>query len=142
MLTATIHHMVGRPKLSRSRSHDGKAYNMTSDWLQGKVVLVSGGTQGLGGAIARKAATEGAEAVMVTGRNSAAGEAVTGELQKLGTAARFVRTDLADVEQAKNSVTETIAAFGRVDGVVNAAGLTSRGTFLDTTPAFSTPTSP
>jgi NAD(P)-dependent dehydrogenase (short-subunit alcohol dehydrogenase family) len=134
MLTTTIHHMVGRPKHLRSRSHDGKAYNMTSDWLRGKVVLVSGGTQGLGGAIARKAATEGAEAVMVTGRDSAAGEAVTGELQKMGSAARFVRTDLADVEQAKNSVTETIAAFGRVDGVVNAAGLTSRGTFLDTTP--------
>jgi NAD(P)-dependent dehydrogenase (short-subunit alcohol dehydrogenase family) len=107
---------------------------MTSDWLQGKVVLVSGGTQGLGGAIARMAAIEGAEAVAVTGRNPVAGEALTAEVERRGTAARFLRTDLTDVEQARNSVAETIAAFGRVDAVVNAAGLTSRGTFLDTTP--------
>jgi NAD(P)-dependent dehydrogenase (short-subunit alcohol dehydrogenase family) len=107
---------------------------MTSDWLQGKVVLVSGGTQGLGAALVRKAASEGAEAVMVTGRNSAAGEALVEGLGTVGTAVRFMRTDLTDVEQAKNSVTETIAAFGRLDAVVNAAGLTSRGTMLDTTP--------
>ena len=48
--------------------------------------------------------------------------------------ALFVPADVADVGQALGSVTATVAAFGRVDGLVNAAGLTSRGTLLDTTP--------
>ena len=46
----------------------------------------------------------------------------------------FVQTDLADVDQARASVTATVERFGRVDGLVNAAGLTSRGSLLDTTP--------
>ncbi len=107
---------------------------MTSDQLAGQVVLVSGGTQGLGAAIVRRAAAEGAEAVLFTGRNADAGEALAEELRRGGTPAAFRRTDLADVEQARASVAATIAEFGRVDRVVNAAGLTSRGTMLDTTP--------
>jgi NAD(P)-dependent dehydrogenase (short-subunit alcohol dehydrogenase family) len=98
------------------------------------VVLVSGGTQGLGAGIARQAAAEGAAGVAVTGRNADAGEKLADELTKSGVTARFIKTDLADVEQARASVLETIAVFGRIDCAVNAAGLTTRGTMLDTTP--------
>jgi NAD(P)-dependent dehydrogenase (short-subunit alcohol dehydrogenase family) len=107
---------------------------MYSPLLQDRVVLVSGGTQGLGAGIARRAAAEGAAAVTVTGRNADSGEAIAAELTKSGVAARFIKTDLADVEQARASVLETISVFGRIDCAVNAAGLTTRGTMLDTTP--------
>lgn len=107
---------------------------MNGPLLEDKVVLVSGGTQGLGAGIARRAAAEGAAGVAVTGRNADSGEKLAAELTKSGVAARFIKTDLADVEQARNSVLETISEFGRLDCAVNAAGLTTRGTMLDTTP--------
>ena len=101
--------------------------------LRDRVVLISGGTSGLGAAIARAAASEGA-LVAVTGRRREPGEALAAELTAAGTRALFVQADAADVEQARASVTATVAGFGRVDSLVNAAGLTSRGTLLDTTP--------
>lgn len=116
------------------RRHNGKASDVTSGWLQGQAVLVSGGTQGVGAAIARRVAAEGAEAVLVTGRSVEAGRAVADELQAAGARAKFLRVDLRDVDQARASVAEAIAEFGRLDRVVNAAGLTTRGSMLDTTP--------
>ena len=107
---------------------------MSSGWLKSQVVLVSGGTQGVGAAVARRVAAEGAEAVLVTGRSVEAGHAVAEELQATGPHAKFLRVDLRDVDQARASVAAAIAEFGRLDRVVNAAGLTSRGSMLDTTP--------
>lgn len=107
---------------------------MNGSLLKDRVILVSGGTQGLGAGIARRAAAEGAAGVAVTGRNADSGGKLAAELMESGVDARFIKTDLADVEQARASVLETISAFGRVDCAVNAAGLTTRGTMLDTTP--------
>src|SRR5512133_2059182 len=98
-----------------------------------KVVRVSGGTQGVGAGVARAAAREGA-AVAVTGRRRQPGEALAAELQASGATARFVPADVADVAQARGSVATVVAELGRVDCLVNAAGLTARGTLLDTTP--------
>jgi NAD(P)-dependent dehydrogenase (short-subunit alcohol dehydrogenase family) len=107
---------------------------VTSSLLQDKVVLVSGGTQGLGAGVARRAAAEGAAGIAITGRNAETGERLAAEISAAGVETRFIKTDLTDVEQARNSVLETIASFGRLDCTVNAAGLTTRGTMLDTTP--------
>lgn len=104
------------------------------DALAGKVVLISGGTQGVGAAAARRAAHCGADAVVVTGRRPELGHEIVDELASTGCEALFVRCDVSDVEQAQNSVHETVAAFGRVDCVVNSAGLVDRGSLLDTTP--------
>ncbi|MGW5201126.1 SDR family oxidoreductase [Streptomyces spiralis] len=101
--------------------------------LDGKVVLVNGGTQGVGAAIARAAVREGA-VVAVTGRRTEPGEALVAELTSAGGRAMFVQADLADAEQAKGSVAEVVDDYGRIDCLVNSAGLTSRGTLLDTTP--------
>jgi NAD(P)-dependent dehydrogenase (short-subunit alcohol dehydrogenase family) len=101
--------------------------------LRDRVVLISGGTAGLGAGIARAAAREGA-LVAVTGRRREPGEALAAELTAGGTKALFVQADVADVAQARACVAAVIAAFGRVDSLVNAAGLTDRGTLLDTTP--------
>ena len=101
--------------------------------LNDRVVLVSGGTSGLGAAIARAAAREGA-LVAVTGRRREPGEALAAELAAAGTKALFIQADIGEVGQARACVTAAVAGFGRVDSLVNAAGLTSRGTLLDTTP--------
>ena len=109
---------------------------LSPDALAGKVVLVSGGTQGLGAAVARAAARCGAEAVVVTGRNPDKAADLLDELADLGADAMVVRADVGHVEEARNSVLATVEAFGRVDCVVNAAGLTTRGTLLDSSPEF------
>jgi len=101
--------------------------------LQDKVLLVSGGTQGVGAGIARAAAREAAT-IAVSGRRREPGEALARELEAAGATALFVPADVGDVAQARRSVTDVVAAFGRIDCLVNAAGLTSRGTLLDTTP--------
>ena len=104
-----------------------------SGLLDGKVVLINGGTQGVGGASARAAVREGAQ-VVVTGRRVDAGKRFAAELEELGGDVRFVQTDMADPQQARRSVTRTVEEFGRIDGLCNAAGITTRGTLLDSTP--------
>jgi NAD(P)-dependent dehydrogenase (short-subunit alcohol dehydrogenase family) len=101
--------------------------------LRDRVVLIIGGTAGLGAGIARAAAREGA-LVAVTGRRREPGEALAAELTAGGTKALFVQADVADVTQARACVAAVTAEFGRVNSLVNAAGLTDRGTLLDTTP--------
>ncbi|MFE2099835.1 SDR family oxidoreductase [Streptomyces sp. NPDC059468] len=101
--------------------------------LDDKVVLVNGGSQGVGAAIARAAVREGAT-VAVTGRRPEPGEALVTELSAAGGRAMYVQADLSDADQAKASVAEVADAYGRIDCLVNSAGLTSRGTLLDTTP--------
>ncbi|MFM9448350.1 SDR family oxidoreductase [Streptomyces acidiscabies] len=98
--------------------------------LKDRVVLVNGGSQGVGAAIARAAVREGAQ-VAVTGRRPELGEALVAEL---GEGALYVRADLSDAGQAKAAVGTVVDVYGRVDCLVNSAGLTSRGTLLDTTP--------
>lgn len=101
--------------------------------LTDKVLLINGGTQGLGAAIARAAVREGAT-VVIGGRNPIKGQAVVDELVAAGGRASFARADITDVDQARGLVRHTVQTYGRVDGVVNAAGETSRGTLLDTSP--------
>ncbi len=98
----------------------------------GKVALVTGSTQGLGEAIVRRFATEGAAGIVVTGRNHERGAAVVESLAALGTEAIFVAADLEDMSQVERLIAATDEAFGRLDILVNSAALTSRGTILDT----------
>ncbi|GAA1929207.1 SDR family oxidoreductase [Nocardioides marmoribigeumensis] len=100
--------------------------------LQDDVVLVSGGTQGVGGAVARAALRNGAS-VVVTGRRREVGEAF---VETLGDRAAYVPCDVADVEQCRAAVAATIERFGRVDRLVNSAAVTTRGALLETTPDF------
>ena len=101
--------------------------------LSGKIAIVTGGTQGLGEAIARLFVERGAAGVVICGRNASNGEAVARALSESGRPAHFVRADLAKVADCRNVVAEADRRFGRVDVLVNAAGLTDRGTIFDTT---------
>jgi NAD(P)-dependent dehydrogenase (short-subunit alcohol dehydrogenase family) len=98
-----------------------------SQRLEGKVLVVTGGTQGLGAAIARRAAALGMEGLVLVGRDASRGERVAGEL-----GAVFVRADLSDADACVAAIDACEGRFGRLDGLVNAAGMSSRGTLDDT----------
>ena len=102
--------------------------------MDGKVCVVTGATQGLGAAIARRLAEAGAAAVVVTGRNMKRGEAVAQSLRGLGAKAQFLRADFGRVEDCRHAIAETDKLFGRIDVLVNAGAMTDRGTILDTSP--------
>lgn len=103
--------------------------------LDGKIAVVTGGTQGLGATIARLFAERGAAGLVICGRNAAKGEAKAREISgATGVATLYVKADLGAVEDARAVIAACDEAFGRVDALVNAAAITDRGTILDTSP--------
>ena len=102
--------------------------------LEGKVAIVTGGTQGLGEATAHLFADRGARGVVICGRNEKNGEKVKAALEKKGAKAVFVKADLGKVEDSRAVVAAADKAFGRADILVNVAGITDRGTIWDTSP--------
>jgi NAD(P)-dependent dehydrogenase (short-subunit alcohol dehydrogenase family) len=104
--------------------------------LDGRIILVTGSTQGVGLAIAKLAASSGAEGVMITGRNAERGARAAAEIAALGAKAEFVAGDLADPAAPPKIAAACIAKFGRIDGLVNAAALTDRASLLDGTVEF------
>lgn len=104
--------------------------------LRGKVAIVTGGTQGVGGAAARRIAEWGAEGLVIAARDPTKGEAAVAAIEQLGARAVFVPVDLAEPDAAERILQACDSAFGHVDCVVNAAALTDRSGLLEATPAF------
>jgi NAD(P)-dependent dehydrogenase (short-subunit alcohol dehydrogenase family) len=100
--------------------------------LSGKVAVVTGGSQGLGEAIARLFAERGAAGLVLCGRNASNGERVAAEIEATGCPAVFVKADLEIVDDCRKVIAEADRRFKRVDVLVNAAGLTDRGNIFDT----------
>jgi L-fucose dehydrogenase len=87
--------------------------------LNDKVVLVTGGAKGIGAAICRALADEGATPIIVDRDEAAAREL----LQRMGERARFVPADLCESNACREAVTRAIGYFGRLDALVNNAGV-------------------
>jgi len=102
--------------------------------IEGKVAVITGGTQGLGEATARLFAERGAGGLVICGRNAERGAAVAEDISANGCKTVFVKADLGDLGQCRSVIATADDAFGRVDILVNAAGVTDRGTILDTSP--------
>ncbi|MDQ3468350.1 MAG: SDR family oxidoreductase [Actinomycetota bacterium] len=101
--------------------------------LTGRVVVVTGGTQGLGAETARLAAIRGAAGVAIVGRDPDRGAAVVAELQAAGTDALFVAAELGAPDAADHVMAAVDQRFGVVHGLVNSAAATDRGGIWDTT---------
>ncbi|MGY8695363.1 MAG: SDR family oxidoreductase [Verrucomicrobiia bacterium] len=90
--------------------------------LKGKVAIVTGGNKGIGEGISRSFAAEGA-IVVVFGRNREEGEAFVAELKSQGRKAAFRFAEMTNEENVKDAVAQTFKEFGRIDIVVNNAGV-------------------
>jgi NAD(P)-dependent dehydrogenase (short-subunit alcohol dehydrogenase family) len=100
--------------------------------LRDKVIVVTGGTSGIGRAIAERAVAEGAR-VLVHGIERKDGEAV---VFKLGASAVLHLDDLIDPESPRRIADAAVKAFGKIDGVVNNAAIVARTNLETTTPQF------
>lgn len=106
---------------------------MTKRDLSDKIVVVTGGTQGLGEGIALHLAELGAAGLVICGRNKEHGQKVVEVLAEIGSPSLYVPADLEKEEDCRRVIRACDDRFGRVDGLVNAAGITTRGTLDDTT---------
>ncbi|THV22978.1 SDR family oxidoreductase [Peteryoungia ipomoeae] len=105
--------------------------------LDGKIAVVTGGTQGLGAEVARLFAERGAAGLVICGRNRDKGEAKAREItERYGTPVAFVAADLGRVEDCRAVIAAADEKFGRIDALVNVAAITDRGTILDTDEAL------
>ena len=98
--------------------------------LNGKIVLVTGATSGIGAAIAETCAAAGAT-LMLTGRSAERGNAALRRAQRHGAQAQFLAGNLTEPPWPDELVAETVKRFGRLDVLVNNAGIIHRGTIAE-----------
>jgi NAD(P)-dependent dehydrogenase (short-subunit alcohol dehydrogenase family) len=101
--------------------------------LTDKAALVTGGSRGIGAAIAKRLAAEGASVAITYTKGGDAAAAVVKEIERAGGRAIAVQADAADVDAVKAAVEKTVATFGRLDVLVNNAGTAIPKKFEETT---------
>jgi 3-oxoacyl-[acyl-carrier protein] reductase len=101
--------------------------------LEGKVALVTGGSRGIGAAIAKRLATNGASVAITYTKGADAAASVIKEIERAGGKAIAIQADAADADAVKAAVEKTVATFGRLDVLVNNAGTAIAKTFEETT---------
>ena len=92
--------------------------------LTGKAALVTGGSRGIGRAIAHRLATQGADIAFSYRGNEAAAKEAAAEIEALGRRAAAIQGDVSDPESAEAVVKAALDAYGKVDNLVNNAGIT------------------
>ncbi|UCI05717.1 3-oxoacyl-ACP reductase family protein [Mesorhizobium sp. B1-1-8] len=96
---------------------------MSSNQLAGKAAFVTGGSRGIGAAIARRLAREGASVALTYVNGEAQARAVAGEIEAAGGRVMAIRADGRDAAAIESAIAKTIDAFGRLDILVNSAGI-------------------
>jgi 3-oxoacyl-[acyl-carrier protein] reductase len=92
--------------------------------IKGKVAIVTGGTRGIGRAIALELARKGARVVFTYKNSDDLASKLVEEIKASGGEAKAIKADSRDFAEAKNVVEETVKSFGRLDILVNNAGIT------------------
>jgi NAD(P)-dependent dehydrogenase (short-subunit alcohol dehydrogenase family) len=103
--------------------------------LKNKVAVVTGGSRGIGLAIVEALVREGAS-VVIGSPNAERGEAATRVLRERGSAVEFVQTDVSNGEQAARLITQAVERFGRLDTLINNAGVHEKAPFCDESEAL------
>ena len=93
-----------------------------SNKLEGKIALVTGGSRGIGAAIAKRLAGDGAKVAITYMKGADAAASVVKEIERAGGKAIAIQADAADADAVKAAVEKTFATFGRLDVLVNNAG--------------------
>src|SRR5260370_33308389 len=101
--------------------------------LTEKVALVTGGSRGIGAAMAKRLAKDGASVAITYAKDAKAASAVVKAIELDGGKAIAIQADAADVEAVKGAVEKAVATFGRLDVLVNNAGTAIPKTFEETT---------
>ena len=101
--------------------------------LEGKVAIVTGGSGGIGEAICLRLAQSGAKIVVNYRSHPDKAQDTKEKVERTGSQAHIVRADLGKVDEINNLVAESINHFGKVDILINSAGLEKRADFWDVT---------
>jgi 3-oxoacyl-[acyl-carrier protein] reductase len=109
----------------------GKKMKMNK--LEGKIALITGGSRGIGAAIAKRLAAEGANVAITYTKGADAAASVVKEIERVGRKAIAIQADAANAEAVKAAVEKTVTTFGRLDVLVNNAGTAVPKTFEETT---------
>ena len=100
--------------------------------LAEKVALVTGGSRGIGAAIAKRLAADGAKVALTYAKDSSAAAAVVAAIQRDGGTAIAIQADAADVKAVQGAIERTVTSFGRLDVLVNNAGTAIPKPFAET----------
>src|SRR6266478_6447128 len=101
--------------------------------LTEKVALVTGGSRGIGAAIAKRLAADGANVAITYTKGADAAVSVVKEIERAGRKAIAIQADAADADAVEAAVEKTVATFGRLDVLVNNAGTAVPKRFEETT---------
>src|SRR5256714_247988 len=101
--------------------------------LEGKIALVTGGSRGIGAAIAKRLAADGANVAITYSKGAEAAASVVKEIERAGRKAIAIQADATDADAVEAAVEKTVATFGRLDVLVNNAGTAIPKRFEETT---------
>lgn len=101
--------------------------------LAGKTALVTGGSRGIGAAIAKRLAADGAKVAITYAKDAGAASAVVEAIEKSGGKAISIQADATDAEAVRKAVEKAVGALGKLDVLVNNAGTAIPKPFEDTT---------
>jgi 3-oxoacyl-[acyl-carrier protein] reductase len=101
--------------------------------LANKVALVTGGSRGIGAAVAKRLAADGANVAITYAKDAKAASAVVKAIERAGQKAIAIQADASDADAVAAAVEKTVATFGRLDVLVNNAGTAIPKAFVETT---------
>jgi len=101
--------------------------------LEGKIALITGGSRGIGAAIAKRLASDGANVAITYTKGADAAASVVKEIERAGGKAVAIQADATDADAIQAAVEKAVATFGRIDVLVNNAGTANPKPFEETT---------